>query len=387
MTAVGARSANIGRAAAGYRPDIDGLRAVALGALLAWATAFRFAPGGYVGVDVFFVISGFLVTGMLVGDLERAGGLSLARFYGGRIMRTLPLLAIVLLAVVVASQAVLTPLRNDSVADDVISSALFVVNWRFIADGVDLFGAGIDGSPVEHLWSLAAGAQFVVLWAPALLAATWWSRRRDEGTRAAALALAAGVGAASFAYCVLYTASDPTPAYFSTLTRAWEPALGAGLALIPLPRLAPRLRSGLAGALGVAGMAAIAYATIEFSSRTAFPGVAALVPTLGAAALITAGRIDPRAIATRALALAPLRYVGRISYAWFLWFWPVLVLAQVEYGPLSTRERAAVVCVAALPALLTHHLVGEPLRRARTARLRPERALALGGACTAAAVA
>jgi peptidoglycan/LPS O-acetylase OafA/YrhL len=364
-----------------FRPDIEGLRAVAIGAVLLCHAGLAFAPGGFVGVDVFFVISGFLITRLLIAEMEATGGVSLARFYARRMKRLLPLVAIVLIAVALAASVLFSPWRSDAVAGDIRAAAMYVVNWRFASQSLDYFGAGVDGSPVEHMWSLSIEEQFYFVWPAILLAATWWWRRNGYDIRTPAWVAIAGIGAFSFAYCVTYTSAEPNAAYFSTLTRAWELALGGAIALTPQVRLPSRAAS----ALGLLGFGAIGWAIVRYSSRTPFPGVAALVPTLGTAALIVVGGAG-RSLVERLLTLAPVRYVGRISYAWYLWHWPILVFADARWGPLSTIERIGAVAFSAIPTILSHHFVEQPLRRLSALRLRPQLGLALGVACSAAAV-
>jgi peptidoglycan/LPS O-acetylase OafA/YrhL len=365
----------------GFRADVEGLRAIAIGGVLLCHAGLRLAPGGYVGVDVFFVISGFLITRMIVDEIASRGSLSLLTFYGNRMKRLLPSLALLLVVVTVLSYVLLSPRSGAIVSGDVIASALYVVNWRFAEQSVDYFATGVEGSPVEHLWSLAVEEQFYLLWPVLLLAVTWRWRGDGVAVRRAALGICALVGLASLVYCVRFTALEPLPAYFSTLTRAWELALGGLVALLPIRRLP----SAVAGAVGVAGLVAIGVATVKFSSATPFPGAAALLPTLGAAAVIAAGTACARSVAGRLLALRPLRYVGRISYSWYLWHWPALVFAAAAVGPLSTAQRAAVVAGSWLPAELSHRYVEWPLRRARGLALYPQRALSIGLGCSAVA--
>ncbi|MBX5442410.1 MAG: acyltransferase [Solirubrobacteraceae bacterium] len=364
----------------GFRADVEGLRAVAIGAVVLAHAGVGAAAGGFVGVDVFFVISGFLITGLLLRELELRGGISLTRFYARRAKRLLPLAALVLAAVSVAGALLLDPVRRDLLAGDVVAAALSVVNWRFAAQAVDYFAAGADASPVRHYWSLAVEEQFYLVWPALLLAGTWWARRGGRSVRRAAGVLLAAVGAASLAYGVWLTRTAADVAYFSTLTRAWELALGGLLALAGAApgRLPPRA----AAALGWAGLAAIVVACVAFDASTPFPGVAALLPTLGTVALIAGGAAAP----LRVLTLAPVRYVGRISYSWYLWHWPLYVFAADELGPLSAWEGLAAMAVSLAPAIVTHHLVEAPLHHAARLAARPGLALRVGAACIAVSV-
>jgi peptidoglycan/LPS O-acetylase OafA/YrhL len=375
-----------------FRPDIEGLRAVAIVAVLLCHAGVPFLAGGYVGVDVFFVISGFLITRLLLAELDRTGTISLRGFYARRAKRLLPLSAVLLATVGVLSMILLSPLRNTEVAGDIISSALYVANWHFAAQSVDYFAQGLEPSPVLHLWSLAIEEQFYLVWPGVMLLATWFWRRRGHSIRPALWVVLAAILIASLVYGIVLTEDKPAFAYFSTFARAWELGLGAALALAGTVRL-PRLG---AAALGWLGVAAIVYASFAFTSETTFPGTAALIPTLGAAALIfsgtalaaTAGGVTGvRAGAANFLALPPVRYVGRISYSWYLWHWPFLVFAAAIWGPrLSVAAGLAAVAASWVPTQLTHMLIEDPVRRAPALRRLPNRAIALGLACMLVAV-
>ena len=376
----------------GFRPDIEGLRAVAIVAVLLCHAGVGFLAGGYVGVDVFFVISGFLITRLLLGELDRSGTISLRRFYARRAKRLLPLSAVLLAAVGVLAMILLSPLRNTEVAGDIIASALYVANWHFAAQSVDYFAQGLEPSPVLHLWSLAIEEQFYLVWPGLMLAVTWFWRRRGRSVRPALWVALVAILVGSLVYGMVLTNDKPAFAYFSTFARAWELGLGAALALAGTVRF-PRLA---AAALGWLGVAAIVYSSFAYTGNTVFPGTAALVPTLGAAALIFSGTAlavsaggvtGLRAGAGWILSLAPVRYVGRISYSWYLWHWPFIIFAAAIWGPrLSVAAGLAAVAVSWVPTQLTHMLIEDPVRRAPALRRLPNRAIALGLACTVVAL-
>jgi peptidoglycan/LPS O-acetylase OafA/YrhL len=366
----------------GFRPDIEGLRAVAIVAVLLCHAGLPFLAGGYVGVDVFFVISGFLITRLLLGEVDRTGGVSLRRFYARRARRLLPLSAVLLASVGVLSLLLLSPVRAVEVSGDIISSALYTANWHFAAQSVDYFAQDIEPSPVLHLWSLAIEEQFYVVWPSLLLAVTWFWRRRGCSVRPALWVTLAIVLVGSFALGVKLTGDQPAAAYFSTFGRAWELALGAALALLG----ALRIRRTAAAAIGWAGLGAILYAAIAFDASTPFPGVAALLPTVGTACLILGGASlygQAKAAPTGLLSLSPVRYVGRISYSWYLWHWPALIFAAAIWGPLSVAAGLAVVAVSWIPTAATHYWIEDPIRLSRVLALRPNRALAIGLGCMA----
>jgi peptidoglycan/LPS O-acetylase OafA/YrhL len=370
----------------GFRPDIEGLRAVAIVAVLLCHAGVIFFAGGYVGVDVFFVISGFLITRLLLGEVDRTGGISLRRFYARRARRLLPLSAVLLASVGILSLLLLSPVRAVEVSGDIVSSALYTANWHFAAQSVDYFAQDVEPSPVLHLWSLAIEEQFYLVWPTLLLAVTWIWRRRGASIRPALWVTLALVLAGSFLLGLKLTGDQPAAAYFSTFGRAWELGLGAALALLG----GLRIRRLPGAVLGWAGLAAIVYAAVAFDAATPFPGSAALMPTLGAACLILGGasiygqaKGSPAAL----LSLGPVRYVGRISYSWYLWHWPALIFAAAIWGPLSVAAGLAVVTASLIPTVVTHHLVEDPIRLSRVLALRPNRAIAVGAACMAIGVA
>ena len=356
-----------------HRPDIEGLRAVAIVAVLLAHAGVGIAGGGFAGVDVFFVISGYLITQVLVRELEATGAISLTRFFAGRVKRLMPQVLVAIAAVVAASSLLLSPVRADAVASDVMAAGVYAMNWRLSESAVDYFAAGDADRPLDHFWSLAVEEQFYLAWPLMLLVLASVTRRRAAGGHGPLAALLCAIAAASFAWAVHHTAVAPEQAYFSLAGRAWELAVGGLLAVVLLRR---RLDRGAASAAGWAGAGAILAATLLFDAGTPMPGAPALLPVLGAAALLAAGTGTARALPTRALATRPARFVGRISYAWYVWHWPVLVFAAAG-GPLSTAEGLAVTLGSLVPALITHRWIEEPLRRSE-AHLRRPRAILVG---------
>jgi peptidoglycan/LPS O-acetylase OafA/YrhL len=373
----------------GFRPDVEGLRAVAVVAVLLYHAGVPFARGGYVGVDVFFVISGFLITGLLVRELEKTGTVSLSRFYSRRAKRLLPLTVVVLAFVVALSWLLFDPVRMDEVSLGVVAAGLYAMNWLLAFRATDYFAAGLEASPVQHFWTLAVEEQFYLIWPALLLAAAWYSRRTSWSLRPVLALAFATVAVASLAYSIYSTGQQAGAAYFSTFTRGWELALGGMLALVPTSRLG-RQSPWVVGALAWAGLGAIVFSTFQFNDDTLFPGYAALLPTLGTAAIIAAGFATTSgttpASPVRLLTLGPVRHVGRISYSWYLWHWPPLVFAAAQWGKLSPLEGVAVLAASYLPAVLTNRLVEKPFLHSETLTRFPRKALAVGGACTASSV-
>jgi peptidoglycan/LPS O-acetylase OafA/YrhL len=376
----------------GFRPDIEGLRAVAVLAVVLFHADVPGVGGGYVGVDVFFVISGFLITGLLWREASTAGTVRLRRFYGARARRLLPASATVGVVTAIGSAVLLPPLQVPSVLVDGICSALYVGNYQFILEGVDYFSAFMPRSPYQHYWSLSVEEQFYLVWPALIIGTAWLIRRARRRTRADAtsskspyLVVLALVAAMSFALSLAVTEVVPFVAFFSLPTRAWQLAVGGLVALTAGQwRRLPALPAAIAG---WAGLALILLACTLLSTATPYPGTAALLPVLGTALVIGAGCAAPSQGCARVLTLSPMRAVGRVSYSWYLWHWPVLLLAPPLLGhPLGLGGRLAAVLVCGGLAVLTLHLIENPLRFAAPVRRSPLASLALGGAATAVAV-
>lgn len=378
-------------ASTGFRPDIEGLRAVAVLAVVLFHAGVPGIGGGFVGVDVFFVVSGFLITGLLWRDVAHTGSVRMARFYGARARRLLPAGTLVLVVTAIGSVWLLPPLQARDALGDGIASALYVGNYRFAARGTDYLAADAPPSPFQHFWSLGVEEQFYLLW-PALIVGTAWAlrRRRAAADRApSALPFAVvlgGVAAASFAVSSIWTDTRPPWAFFSLPSRAWELALGGLVALsVPLWR---RLPASAAAVAGGTGLVLIVVACVRLGESTPYPGTAALLPVLGTVLVIGAGCGRPDAGVGRLLSLPPMGAVGRLSYALYLWHWPLLILAPSLVGhDIGLAGRLSVVAAATVLAVLTLRLVENPVRFASALRASAPRSLALGGAVTAVAVA
>ncbi|MGA8113820.1 MAG: acyltransferase family protein [Actinocatenispora sp.] len=365
-----------------FRGDVEGLRAVAIGAVLLYHAGVAPLTGGYIGVDVFFVISGFLITGLLLREATRTGSVSFTAFYARRMKRLLPMTLLVLAVVVVASWLVMSPVDRKVIAWDVIAAALYVVNWRLAGQAVDYSALGAHASPVQHFWSLAVEEQFYIVWPLLVLLVAVACRGRSPARLRGSLAVVLGVlCAASLAYSIYLTHVEAGAAYFSTLTRSWELAVGGLVALCPRLRLPRRL----GGILALVGIGLILVSIVDFNDDTRFPGAVALLPVLGTATVILVGSASTDTMVARVLSLPPLRHVGRVSYSWYLWHWPAIVFVTAWLGTLSTRLSVLVALLSYVPALLTYQLVENRFRHARV--FVPRRAaLALGTACTAGAV-
>ena len=304
-----------------FRPDIEGLRGIAILLVLLFHAGLPWTPGGFIGVDVFFVISGFLITGKLWRESQQPGGLNIAKFYAWRIRRLLPaaLVAVVLISLV--GLLIAAPLDRSELAADGAASALSIANMRFIGS-VDYFAPTSSPSPFLHFWSLSVEEQFYLVW-PALIVLLTW---RGGSSRRLIAALLIGV-VASFALSMWLTDASPARAFYLLPTRVWQLGVGGLLALIGVAGTSRRV-----GALAWAGLAAVAVAGVALTAEMPYPGLAALLPTAGAVALLYGGAAPSGP--ARLLAAAPLRFLGKISYSLYLWHWPLLVL------PIMFLERA-----------------------------------------------
>ena len=393
-----------GRLAVGsHRDDIQGLRGVAVLLVALGHAGVGFLKGGFIGVDVFFVLSGFLITGLLLsgatrhrpGALERVPRrlrvlrpstaavlarqvASITEFYARRARRILPAAALTLVVTDVVAYQLLNFVRAKQIVLDSIWASLFAANVHFAHEGTEYFSRGQPPSPIQHFWTLAVEEQFYLVW-PALfslvlLGVALRRRSRDDSMPdAGAIAERAArplliaislIAIASLAWSLYDTDASPASAFFSTFTRAWELALGAALALGAVSLL--RLPGGVRAAMGWLGLAGIGAAGVLLSSSTPFPGYAALLPTVGAALVIGAGigHHRHRLGVGRVLAVAPLRYVGDRSYAFYLWHWPALILPrQYEGHELSVGVNLLLLLGAFVLSMVSYRFFENPIRR------------------------
>jgi peptidoglycan/LPS O-acetylase OafA/YrhL len=371
----------------GFRPDIEGLRAVAVLAVVLFHAGVPGIEGGFVGVDVFFVISGFLITGILCRETAATGTIGLARFYGARARRLLPAAGIVLVATAIAAALVLPPLQARQVLGDGIASALYAGNYRLAVHGTDYLAGDAPPSPFQHFWSLGVEEQFYLVWPALIIATAWLVRRRRTGSASPLpyLIVLAVVAALSFAISLIWTGTLPPWAFFSLPARAWELAAGGMVALSAV--VWSRLPKSVAAAAGWVGLVLIGAACTHLIGKAPYPGTAALVPVLGAALVVVSGCAEPRLGVGRVLAVPEMRAIGKVSYSWYLWHWPVLVLApQVLDHPLGLVGSLGAVAMAGGLAMLTQWLVENPVRFAAPLRSSARLSLACGGASTAVAI-
>ena len=366
------------RTTAWFRLDIEGLRAVAVILVVLYHAGATVVSGGYVGVDVFFVISGFLITSLLLRELDDTRRLSIVRFYARRAVRLLPAATVVVATTLLAAWLWLPPLRLKSIAGDALATTVYGLNYRLADRGVDYLGAAQAPSPLQHFWSLAVEEQFYLAWPLLLLAASLvWRRSRRVSRPAVAGVLLAVIGV-SLAASVWQTHASAPWAYFGAHTRAWELAVGALIAVSATH--CARLPAMLARILGGAGLAAVLASALLFDESTAFPGYAATLPVAGTALVIAAGCAHQ----LRPLHAAALEGIGELSYAWYLWHWPMLLIAPYVIGStLSMGQSLTVIAAALAAAVVTNVCVENPVRRRKLLRARPWRGISVGAAMSA----
>jgi peptidoglycan/LPS O-acetylase OafA/YrhL len=350
-----------------FRPDIEGLRAIAIGAVLLFHAGISWADGGFIGVDVFFVISGFLITGLLVREWNGSGRVDLLVFYARRFRRLLPAALLAIVATVVASYFVLSELRFPDVAFDGAAAAIYVSNIRFAAEAIDYLGAETAPSPLLHFWSLGVEEQFYLFW-PLIVFLSL--RLLGLGRLWLVVALMAVV---SYALTLVWTDIAAPWAFFSLPTRAWQ--LGAGaLIAIGVFRLPQRTPGWLAQGTSWLGLAVICFGVVYIKGDMPYPGLVALIPVVGTVLMIV-GMTHTPGLPARLLSTRFPRWIGRISYSLYLWHWPVLVLVPLALGIESVPFNLLLVVVATLIAWASTELYESPIRHGTLLPMRPSRSV------------
>jgi peptidoglycan/LPS O-acetylase OafA/YrhL len=343
-----------------HRRDIQGLRTIAVLAVFAehlWGKPV----GGFVGVDIFFVISGFLITGQLLNHNAKAG-ISFADFYRRRLRRIIPAAVLVLVTTVAATYLLLNSARGRTVLEDGAWSFSFAANWHFASIGTDYWANDGLTSPLQHYWSLSVEEQFYVFWPWLIVATLGFSSAKIKGNLRARRQVLVGamtvIVTLSFVYSVWHTQTAPMWAYFGTFDRAWELGVGALLA-VARPNLA-RLSPVVSAFLAWAGLVGIVASMFLISDSTTFPTPFAAVPVLATAAIVAAGcGPEPRFMV---LLTNPMSgYIGNISYSLYLWHFPVIILSAAFFAETSALSSAAIIVVSMALASATYHFIEHPI--------------------------
>lgn len=354
------------------RADIQGLRAIAVIMVVAFHARLPI-PGGFTGVDVFFVISGFVITAMLHREFAQRGTISLGTFYARRFLRLTPALALLVACVAVASALLQSPFGSQqATAQTGMGAMLLSANFVIAIASGDYFASSAKFNPLLNTWSLSVEEQFYLVF-PTMLLIGWLIARKTRW-RPAALWLVLPVMIASFVLCLQWSmgvAQAPaleawlggpqSAAFYFSPARAWEFGVGSLLALA-LARW-PRVPGSVARWAGLLGIGMILVAAFGLNDRMAFPGMIALIPVIGTSLVILAGSGNRTAV-SRTLSIRPLVWTGNISYSWYLWHWPAIVFA-VLLLPATPRTYAAAALASLLPAIVSYSVVEQPLRRWR----------------------
>jgi peptidoglycan/LPS O-acetylase OafA/YrhL len=359
-----------------FRPDVEGLRAIAVLLVVLYHAGLSWLPGGYVGVDVFFVVSGYVITGVLLRERGSTGSTSLLGFYARRCRRILPAATLVLVVTVIAAHFVVAAATAQQTADDAKWAAVFLANFHFAAVGTNYLTAQLPPSPLQNLWTLSVEEQFYLVYPTIFLLIAAGRSRVSLRTK-----LLVALGAASFVslcWSIVQTTTNPNAAYFSPFTRAWELALGAMVALAA--PLFARIPAALAATASWVGVGAIVVAGLVFTSHTAYPGAYVMLPVFGAAMVIAGGTANPAFGVERLIGTGPFRQLGRLSYSLYLWHWPILILAAESQGrsTLSFSSNLGWLLVALLASIVTYWLVENPIRHSRWLRRRSAASVGMG---------
>lgn len=350
------------------KPEIQALRAVAVGAVVIFHFWPARLPGGYAGVDVFFVISGYLIIGSLLREVRDTGRVRLVDFWARRARRLIPASLVTLLAVTLGVVIWVPRVSWIPFIHEIGAAAVYALNWVLAANSVDYLASQNAPSPVQHFWSLSVEEQFYIAW-PLLIVVTLALavRLRPANRQRVVLVVLVAIVAASAVFSVIATDASQQSAYFLTTTRAWE--FGAGGILAAVLERSPSIRPALAAALGWGGIAAIGASFVAFNAQTAFPGWAAWLPVGGSLLVIAGGLPTPRWSLSLLFRLRPVQWVGDISYSLYLWHWPLIVIAPLAlHRELGTTSRVGLLIVALAIAWASKTWIEDPFRR--SARLR-----------------
>lgn len=353
-----------------FRPDIEGLRGIAILLVILFHSRVPGFSGGFVGVDVFFALSGYLITGLIVAEVEQTGRLDFKNFYARRVRRLLPASGLLVVFTLMLGLFVYSPLELASYARWAVYTSLYISNIAFMRDAANYFASDIEANPFLHTWSLAVEEQFYLLWPAFVLLAL--SRLRSRRRLAFALL---GVCALSFGLCVWLTGVRQPWAFFSLPSRAWEFALG-GLAC--LLRKSDLERFGMATkAAGYGGLVCVVAAGCFFTAQGKFPGYEAALPVAGTVAMLIAGAAGVKSVLSGILGGRFLQYLGKLSYSWYLWHWPVLLFAVACVPTLGWQGRLAACLVALILAHAAFFVLEQPVRVSSYLMARPALSLCL----------
>jgi len=338
-----------------FRPDIEGLRGIAVLMVVAFHCGIPGFSGGFVGVDVFFVLSGYLITGLLVNEIQKTSKLNLLQFYARRVRRLLPASALMLVVTLFVGTLIMAPNELTFAARAARATALYMSNIFFAINAADYFAPDVKSNPMLHTWSLAVEEQFYLFW-PLLimLGMQLWRSKK------ALVAVLSALTIISLGTCIWFTTKGGTFAFYELPARAWEFGIG-GLAVL-LPRTTIKLPFGCWLAFGWLGVLAILGSGHFIFGSTNFPGWIALIPVLGTAMTLIAEAEDPHRGVGVVLDSAPLQTLGTLSYSWYLWHWPFLVFSIALFPNITIVGKTIAAAASFVVAGVTHHFIENPIR-------------------------
>lgn len=356
-----------------FRSDIEGLRAVAILLVIGAHFAVPGLAGGFIGVDIFFVISGYLITGLLTREHQSTTRIVLSRFYANRLRRLLPALATMLIISSIVIYQVFPEPQHLGQSLAAAMAAFWVSNVYFTFSDVGYFAEEATNNAFLHTWSLGVEEQFYLLWPVLIVLALWLARR--SSARTALTVLFATLAVASLAACLWIAQKQPTFAFYMMPTRAWQFAAGALVWLQTDNATPTKHAASIAGAIGLAILIA---GLVTIDASTTYPSLLAVLPTAGTCMLLWAGTAKgsvPHAF----LSLPPMQAIGRWSYALYLWHWPVLIIGE-HLAPIrgNAANSTLAVAIAFAAAVLTHHVIENPIRYGRAKSLKPYWQIGLG---------
>lgn len=364
----------------GYRPDIEGLRAVAILLVVAAHAGVPVLRGGFVGVDVFYILSGYLITGLLVQEVETTGRIRFGTFYIRRLRRLLPALLLMVAVTCVVAQLVMPPSRLPLQASSASTAVLWLSNFQFAFWKWNYFAPPIDATLFVHTWSLGVEEQFYLIW-PLLVAlvAGAWKRSPCTPNMARLKWLFIGIFVASYLLALYWTRRSPMYAFYLMPPRAWQFALGAGVFLL-VGSPAFRADSAIQGSAwllpaGWIGLAMILLAARIIEPLAPYPGTWSLLPSFGAALALAAGTSRSSMSVHHMLSWRPMQALGRVSYSWYLWHWPVLILGAMVVDATNGLNQLLLVLFSLMLALLSYHFFETPIRHQRQIVAKPRLAI------------
>ena len=359
-----------------FRPDVQGLRAVAILLVVLFHANIPGFGGGYVGVDVFFVISGFVITGVLLREQASTGSTSVLAFYARRARRIIPAATLVIIATVLAAYFFLGSVIGRSTAVDGQWASVFLANFHFSASATNYLASQRPPSPLQNFWSLAVEEQFYIVYPMAFILVAGLFTRRSLRSRIGIVLGATAV--VSYALSIAWTSTNASSAFFSPLTRAWELALG-GLVAVSSDNLR-RLPSSVAAGISWVGLGGIMTAAFVLNSASTYPGSLVAIPVIGAGLVIAGGAVQPRWGVECVLQLRPFQLLGLVSYSLYLWHWPIIIIATQRQGTTSlpVGDNVLLLLAALVVATGTYRLVENPIRHSGALVAQPWASIAMG---------